>query len=106
MTVCTMPKAPFRLEMSSWLSILYIYLLPRSPKQCASPLPALPARTVRNTPQLMLPRLLYGLEKAYFDGLNKLLRTDNYVKQLVEHPENEMSELVDYLNDVCLRSTK
>lgn len=54
----------------------------------------------------MLPRLLYGLEKAYFDGLNKLLRTDNYVKQLVEHPENEMSELVDYLNDVCLRSTK
>ena len=98
-----MPRSPFRLAISSWLSILYTYPLPRFPTSAHRP--CLPFRLDR-AKQSSAPQLLYDLEKAYFNGLNKLLRNNNYVKQLVDHPENEISELVDYLNDVCLRSTK
>lgn len=58
------------------------------------------------SPRLMLPKLLYDLEKSYFEGLNKHLHNENYVKQLIGLPEDELAELVDYLSDVCLPLTK
>ena len=54
----------------------------------------------------MLPKLLYDLEKSYFEGLDKRLHNENYVKQLIGLPEDELAELVDYLSDVCLPLTK
>ena len=54
----------------------------------------------------MLPKLLYGLEKSYFDGLDKHLHDDSYVEVLMRLPEDELTELVDYLSDVRLSSTK
>ena len=44
---------------------------------------------------------LYELDRSFPDRLDKLLHVQKYVEELQGLPDQELLQLVDYLNDVC-----
>lgn len=46
-------------------------------------------------------RRLYDLDEPFPRQLDQLLHDQEYVDELRELPEPELSQLVDHLNDVC-----
>lgn len=46
-------------------------------------------------------RRLYDLDKSFPDRLDQILQDQEYVNELRGLPEDELSQLVDHLNDVC-----
>jgi len=47
-------------------------------------------------------RRLYDLDKTFPDRLDQILQDQEYINELRGLPEDELFQLVDHLNDVCL----
>ena len=97
-TACKPPSPP----RSSLVSLASNHRFPRG--RCLS------ARTVRSTKHLehleqfllvMSLQFLYELDRSFPNRLDKLLHDQEYVEELQGLPEQELLQLVDYLNDVC-----
>ena len=48
----------------------------------------------------MSARRLYDLDRSFSQELEKLLHDERYIGELLELPENDLIQLVNYLNDV------
>jgi hypothetical protein len=44
---------------------------------------------------------LYKLDQSFAKDLDKVLHDEKYVNSLLELQQNDLIELVNYLNDVC-----
>jgi hypothetical protein len=91
----TVLEVPFCLAITAWNS-LHMLASERLTPCC-----------IRLRPRSLAPlwtmslQRLYQLDRSFAKDLDRLLQDKKYQETLLNLPQNELIELVNYLNDVC-----